>query len=130
MANICGNYLQVVTKDTLKMLSDLLRLGENAPRLAQTWGKCSQTSSDLQKMLFDLRRLRENAPTLAQTWGKCSQTCSNLGKMLSDLLLKKSALVSAWRGLPRIVGLLVHIPNKTVMNSPCSSVQNAWSFLS
>ena len=62
MANICGNYLQVVTKDTL-----------------------------------------EN---------------------------QVEALVSAWRGLPRTVGLLVHIPNKAVFNSPCNSVQNAWSFLS
>ena len=34
----------------------------------------------------------------------------------------KSALVSAWRGLPRTVGLFVRIPNR-------ASVQNAWSFL-
>ena len=27
-------------------------------------------------------------------------------------------------------GLLVHIPNRAAFNSACSSVQNAWSFLS
>ena len=57
------------------MLSDLLGLGENALGLAWTWGKCSQTCSDLGKMFSDLLRLRENALKLAQTRGKCSQTC-------------------------------------------------------
>ena len=58
-----------------EMLSDLLKLGENALRLAETLGKCSQTCSDLGKMLSALLGLGENALRLAKTWGKCSQTC-------------------------------------------------------
>ena len=61
MANICANYLQVVTKDTLE----------------------NQVGLDMCMARF----------------------------------------VSHWK-------LLVHIPKRAVFNSPCSSVQNAWSFLS
>ena len=53
------------------------------------------------------------------------------GKYLQKTPLKiKWALVSTWRGLPRTMGLLVHIPNRALVNSPCSLAQNAWSFLS
>ena len=68
------------------MVSNLLGLRGNALRLPPTWGKCSQTFSNLGEMLPDLLTLRGSALRLAPTWAKCSQTCSDLGKMLSDLL--------------------------------------------